>query len=150
MELARHPRVRLSARARVDADTHQVRAGEVRIPPGARLGTNTGTFDNSLDRRGRSGLGLVRSSTRVARRRTTAATGERAWAFPIGRSERNEGLPFDGPSRPSVQRSCCRLISGPVQIQGLGFQKFPNRIGNFPQGFRADFPTIAELHLSGP
>jgi hypothetical protein len=89
---ARHSQVRPFARARVDTDTRRVRTREVRILGTTRPGTNTGTFDTSPDRRGWSHLRLVCSSTRVATRRTTAATGERAWAFPIGRSGRNEGL----------------------------------------------------------
>jgi len=49
---ARYFRVRPFGRVRVETDTHPLREREARIPRGARLGTNTGTFDTSLDRRG--------------------------------------------------------------------------------------------------
>jgi hypothetical protein len=66
-------------------------------------GHQYGHVRQTLDQRERSGLGLVCSSTRVARRRTTAATRERAWAFPIGRSGRHEQLPCTAPSSGSAR-----------------------------------------------
>ena len=106
----------LFARAPGDTGTRHVRAPEVRIPEvriprGAGLGTNTDTFDKSLDRRGRSGLRHVCSSTRVGRRRTTKAMREKAWAFPSGRSGRNEGLSCNPPSALLLQRFCLRDLS---------------------------------------
>jgi hypothetical protein len=104
-------RPHLFARAPGDTGTRHVRAPEVRIPRGAGLGTNTDTFDKSLDRRGRSGLRHVCSSTRVGRRRTTKAMREKAWAFPSGTSGRNEGLSCNPPSAFLLQRFCLRDLS---------------------------------------